>query len=584
MSGGAMKDGTVGGGLRWFDSRGSAVSQKATVVSGLCLGIFLFALESERLPVLAYVDDYNSMPLLTSIACLVVLGACVARLCFRPVRRPARLPWAVAAALSCSVGLADRYLIVPVSEGIQTLLWVLYSVGGPILVFFWVQRAMPLGRAFVVRSFGVGAVALGCLSMLTVAFERPIALGLVFALPFVGVALLPLVGGGAESAGRPSTGRWNAFRAIAGRAGGAGRGGAAAGAASSTADSDAGESLVRSLLKLAPFLCYAVVFGNVHFSWLDLQDGGSVDLWVQFGASTGSIVCGLAAFALVRLHWGRALEDIMSLLLIAVALVALWLSGFVASGGVFAYLVLLNIAQKLTFLMMLLFGFPFARNGSECTSLWALAYFSFFAGTCVSYLSGVYAADSLDIIAAVALAVVFVADIVDIALLYGGDGVRAGTGGENEGADRRMGQKAVLAEGEAAVSVGLASVGPAAKAPRDAERGPGLGGDASVAGAPSAMGAAPAAGASPGAGAEELAYACHLIARQFDLTRREEEILCLLVRGRTATRVAEALCISVATARTHQRNIYAKLGVHNQQDILDLFEEYAQKGGASPDR
>lgn len=571
MSGGAMKDGTVGGGLRWFDSRGSAVSQKATVVSGLCLGIFLFALESERLPVLAYVDDHNGMPLLTSIACLAVLGACVARLCFRPVRRPARLPWAVAAALSCSVGLADRYLIVPVSEGIQALLWVLYSVGGPILVFFWVQRAMPLGRTFVVRSFGVGAVALGCLSMLTVAFERPIALGLVFALPFVGVALLPLVGGGAESAGRPSTGRWNAFRAIAGRAGGAGRGGAAAGAASSAADSDAGESLVRSLLKLAPFLCYAVVFGNVHFSWLDLQDGGSVDLWVQFGASTGSIVCGLAAFALVRLHWGRALEDIMSLLLIAVALVALWLSGFVASGGVFAYLVLLNIAQKLTFLMMLLFGFPFARNGSECTSLWALAYFSFFAGTYVSYLSGVYAADSLDIIAAVALAVVFVADIVDIALLYGGAGVRAEAGGESPGVGREPLQKTAVAGGAAALA-GPADAGSEGEAPQAPDREPSPKGDPSAGGAPSA------------AGAEELAYTCHRIARRFDLTRREEEILCLLVRGRTATRVAEALCISVATARTHQRNIYAKLGVHNQQDILDLFEEYAQEGGASPDR
>lgn len=570
MSGGAMKDGTVGGGLRWFDSRGPAVSQKATVVSGLCLGIFLFALESERLPVLAYVDDRNSMPLLTSIACLAVLGACVARLCFRPARRPARLPWAVAAALSCSVGLADRYLIIPVPEVIQALLWVLYAVGGPILVFFWVQRAMPLGRAFVVRSFGVGAVALGCLSMLTVAFERPIALGLVFALPLVGVALLPLVGGGAESADCPTTGRWNTFRAIAGRVGGAGRGAATAGAVSSAAGSDAAELLVRSLLKLAPFLCYAVVFGNVHFSWLDLQDGGSVDLWVQFGASTGSIACGLAALALVRLHWGRALEDIMNLLLIAFALVALWLSGFVASGGVFAYLVLLNIAQKLTFLMMLLFGFPFARNGSERTSLWALAYFSFFAGTCASYLSGIYAADSLDIIAAVALAIVFVADIVDIALLYGGDSVRVGVDDKNPGIDQGALHKVTAMGGanDLAESVADGFEGEASRVP-DRELCPK--GDHAVV-------------SPPAASAEEFAYTCHRIARRFGLTRREEEILCLLVRGRTATRVAETLCISVATARTHQRNIYAKLGVHNQQDVLDLFDGYVRESEMPSDR
>ena len=261
----------------------------------------------------------------------------------------------------------------------------------------------------------------------------------------------------------------------------------------------------------------------------------------------------------------------MNLLLIAFALVALWLSGFLASGGVFAYLVLLNIAQKLTFLMMLLFGFPFSRNGRECTSLWALAYFSFFAGTCVSYLSGIYAADGLDIIAAVALAVVFVADIVDIALLYGGDGMRTEAGGESPGVGWEPFQKTTVAGGAAALA-GPADAGSEGEEPQAPDREPSPKGDPSAGGTPST------------AGAEEFAYTCHRIARRFDLTRREEEILCLLVRGRTATRVAETLCISVATARTHQRNIYAKLGVHNQQDILDLFEEYAREGGASPDR
>ena len=81
----------------------------------------------------------------------------------------------------------------------------------------------------------------------------------------------------------------------------------------------------------------------------------------------------------------------------------------------------------------------------------------------------------------------------------------------------------------------------------------------------------------PSNGFDQLPYTCHLIAVEYDLTRREEEILQLLVRGRTASRIAETLCITTATTRTHLRNIYAKLGVHSQQDILDMFEEFSSE-------
>lgn len=92
--------------------------------------------------------------------------------------------------------------------------------------------------------------------------------------------------------------------------------------------------------------------------------------------------------------------------------------------------------------------------------------------------------------------------------------------------------------------------------------------------APAAEVGVPESNAAGSSGVNTLAYTCHLIACQHDLTRREEEVLQLLARGRSAARISETLCISVATARTHQRNIYAKLGVHTQQDILDLFEQH----------
>ena len=73
-------------------------------------------------------------------------------------------------------------------------------------------------------------------------------------------------------------------------------------------------------------------------------------------------------------------------------------------------------------------------------------------------------------------------------------------------------------------------------------------------------------------GFDGLSYTCHLVAERHGLTRREEEILQLLVRGRSTARIAETLCITPATTRTHLRNIYAKLDVHSQQEVLDLYE------------
>ena len=54
------------------------------------------------------------------------------------------------------------------------------------------------------------------------------------------------------------------------------------------------------------------------------------------------------------------------------------------------------------------------------------------------------------------------------------------------------------------------------------------------------------------------------------LTPREEEILRLLVSGRSNPEIAEALYISRATARTHVSNILAKLGVGSRTEAADV--------------
>lgn len=542
-SGGAEKgrtgDNTMNRGApRWFDADTAGISQKTTVAAGLSLGIFLLALEGSRLSALVYVREQGTS-LLTTLISFLVLGAYVARLCIHPPRRPVSVVWTILTALGCSLGLTFYLTGASVPDAIRIPWCALYSVCSPALVYFWVLRAMPFGRTFITRSFGVGVITLGCLSMLTIAFGHTIAVGFVIALPFVGVALLPLIDISeakptAQDTNAKTPGHWNALGAIAET-----HTLGAVADAPVTRTARIGQTLALSLLRLVPFLCYALIFGNIHFSWVNQQDG-STGMWVQLGAATGSIICGLVAFALARLHWGRALESILNLSLAISALVALWLSTFLTSGYVFTYLVLLNIAQKLMLLLILLFGFSFVRNAQECTSLWAIAYFSFFVGTCVSHLTGKCLPEAVDIVTAIALAVVFVADIVGIILLYGGNTPYEDAANSNAVETDRAAQEPALDHtAEAAPIVEEATRSTAGFSDFD-----------------------------------PLPYTCHLIASKYDLTRREEEILQLLMRGRSAARISEALCISVATARTHQRNIYAKLGVHSQQDILDLLDQH----------
>jgi DNA-binding NarL/FixJ family response regulator len=55
---------------------------------------------------------------------------------------------------------------------------------------------------------------------------------------------------------------------------------------------------------------------------------------------------------------------------------------------------------------------------------------------------------------------------------------------------------------------------------------------------------------------------------QFDLTTREKEILGLLVKGHSYKMISTALGISFETVKTHIKNIYEKLHVHNQSEAV----------------
>jgi DNA-binding CsgD family transcriptional regulator len=71
--------------------------------------------------------------------------------------------------------------------------------------------------------------------------------------------------------------------------------------------------------------------------------------------------------------------------------------------------------------------------------------------------------------------------------------------------------------------------------------------------------------------------AIDVVTDKFGLTRREKDVLRQLAMGHDATRISKELGISWNTARSHTRNVYAKLGVHARQEVSDLVDSYKEQ-------
>lgn len=80
-----------------------------------------------------------------------------------------------------------------------------------------------------------------------------------------------------------------------------------------------------------------------------------------------------------------------------------------------------------------------------------------------------------------------------------------------------------------------------------------------------------ATGAQPDAiGVSDIHAAREVIAERFSLTPREEEILGMLLLGRSGPYISEDLYLSKSTVKTHIRHIYDKTGVSSRQQLIDL--------------
>lgn len=75
----------------------------------------------------------------------------------------------------------------------------------------------------------------------------------------------------------------------------------------------------------------------------------------------------------------------------------------------------------------------------------------------------------------------------------------------------------------------------------------------------------------PGPTLDDLERRCTYLSRECALTRREEDVLGLLVRGMSVPEIERVLSISRSTAKTHVHRIYVKLDVHTRDELFDRF-------------
>lgn len=65
------------------------------------------------------------------------------------------------------------------------------------------------------------------------------------------------------------------------------------------------------------------------------------------------------------------------------------------------------------------------------------------------------------------------------------------------------------------------------------------------------------------------------IAAKYGLSQREKEVFSLLARGRNVEYISTVFVISPHTSKTHIHNVYKKLGIHSQQDLISMVEKAA---------
>ena len=62
---------------------------------------------------------------------------------------------------------------------------------------------------------------------------------------------------------------------------------------------------------------------------------------------------------------------------------------------------------------------------------------------------------------------------------------------------------------------------------------------------------------------------------EFQLTKRELQLLAMFREGKTSKEIADYLNLSFFTIETHRKNIHQKLGTHKMMHAINIYEQHS---------
>lgn len=482
------------------------VSKTREDVAGISIAVMGFALaiyayETHRMPSVKNVEAVDPSASVINLVALLVLVTFFFLYRSRPAFRLHRHPLVgilIAGSLTVAGVLLAEGSFVPETEMVDFFCKIVIRTCELLLLLCWAELLIPLGAKKVAVIFALSLIGLCGLGILTAFLKESVVSVIVATMPLLSIVCLYWFKDYNYTRNKydPDK-RVNAFENLK--------------VETSLLPSSSDYAIKHSLylVFLLPLMCYPIIFGHIHYSWVPAQDGSLVSLAVQLSAATGTLLGALLILFLVAYFWGRRKIQLYLLFVLPIVVLALYLTAATDSEFSFLYVIPLNISQKLAFLFIWLAPFlvPASKTPLSIT-VSALALYQLGKLIAVT-MSSVTESMFYSIIV-----------VITVIVLLGG--IMVG----------------ILRDKSVFESDSLADI---------------VEDDVTE--------------TSPD---DRFVSACETIAKSYQLTRREEEVLQLLAEGLTAVAIAETLVISTSTAKTHIRNIYTKLNIHTQNELILL--------------
>ena len=263
---------------------------------------------------------------------------------------------------------------------------------------------------------------------------------------------------------------------------------------------------------------YTAVFGIIQRNWFPLQNEPSFAILIDLAYAIGYLSAAIIMYLLATRFLSRAHFDVYRAIILPVVMVALYLSTVFSGEQSWVFAAPLSMAQRLSFFFFLT---PFLiQDERDAMVSFCLSQVAYRAGLMIAGISRSISLPQ-EFWNGVVIVTLALLTIWSFALLLSGRNANSQAAGAGD-------------------SAGASTSEPVAES--DKPKRP------------------------------SFKEVCAAIAKEYSLTPREQEVMEMLLKGRSAARIAEELVISKGTVKGYIHNVYTKVDVHSQQELIDFFE------------